>query len=199
MSDEKPEPKRRDFLITAAMATAGAGATVALWPFFAAMNPAADIRAKRVIFDLADLRGGALTYLEMDQAPLIVFRRSEEELTRLRDPSLYNTPREPGSAMGYGFRDRDSLKSSQPDGAKNWHRSLRPEIMICFGRCTREGCVVRRTESFFSHELQCPCCGSKYDLAGRAFSGPAPGNLTVPPHRYISATHIELGDGMHPA
>jgi ubiquinol-cytochrome c reductase iron-sulfur subunit len=41
----------------------------------------------------------------------------------------------------------------------------------------------------------CPCHGSKYDLAGRVFSGvPAPYNLPVPPYRLISDTAIRIGE-----
>ena len=39
----------------------------------------------------------------------------------------------------------------------------------------------------------CPCHGSKYDLAGRVFSGvPAPYNL--PPHRFVGGTTIRIGE-----
>jgi len=41
----------------------------------------------------------------------------------------------------------------------------------------------------------CPCHGSKFDLAGRAYAGlPAPLNLKIPPHRYVSDTLIVVGE-----
>jgi ubiquinol-cytochrome c reductase iron-sulfur subunit len=40
----------------------------------------------------------------------------------------------------------------------------------------------------------CPCHGSKFDLAGRVYSGvPAPTNLEVPPYSFISDTVINVG------
>jgi ubiquinol-cytochrome c reductase iron-sulfur subunit len=40
----------------------------------------------------------------------------------------------------------------------------------------------------------CPCHGSKFDLAGRVFKGsPAPTNLVVPPHQYLTETTLLIG------
>ena len=41
----------------------------------------------------------------------------------------------------------------------------------------------------------CPCHGSTFDLAGRVFKNkPAPTNLEIPPHRYLSDTRLLIGD-----
>jgi ubiquinol-cytochrome c reductase iron-sulfur subunit len=41
----------------------------------------------------------------------------------------------------------------------------------------------------------CPCHGSKYDLAGRVYSGvPAPYNLPVPPYNFVSDTTVRIGE-----
>ena len=41
----------------------------------------------------------------------------------------------------------------------------------------------------------CPCHGSTFDFAGRVFKAkPAPTNLEVPPHVYLSDTRILIGD-----
>ena len=41
----------------------------------------------------------------------------------------------------------------------------------------------------------CPCHGSTFDGAGRVYKNkPAPTNLEVPPHRYVSDTRILIGE-----
>jgi ubiquinol-cytochrome c reductase iron-sulfur subunit len=41
----------------------------------------------------------------------------------------------------------------------------------------------------------CPCHGSTFDFAGRVFKAkPAPTNLEVPPHVYLSDTRIMIGE-----
>jgi ubiquinol-cytochrome c reductase iron-sulfur subunit len=170
---------------------------LALWPFVAALGPTADTVARRVTFNTRDLIENAPAMIAVENRPIAIFRRTETELAWLRDPQMQNKTRDPSSFRGHAFRDRDSDEPRQPAWAKNWHRSLRPEIMVCEAMCTRQDCVVTRTRSFksntaFEDSIFCPCCGSHYDLAGRAFSGPAPHNLRVPPYRFLDATTIEF-------
>lgn len=41
----------------------------------------------------------------------------------------------------------------------------------------------------------CPCHGSNCDLAGRVFKNvPAPSNLEVPPHHYLSDSRLPVGE-----
>ena len=41
----------------------------------------------------------------------------------------------------------------------------------------------------------CPCHGSKFDFAGRVFTGsPAPVNLKVPPYKFVGDGKIIIGD-----
>ena len=41
----------------------------------------------------------------------------------------------------------------------------------------------------------CPCHGSTFDLAGRVYKNkPAPDNLPVPAHKYLSANVVLIGD-----
>ena len=41
----------------------------------------------------------------------------------------------------------------------------------------------------------CPCHGSTFDMAGRVFKNkPAPDNLEVPPHMYLSDTRLLIGE-----
>jgi ubiquinol-cytochrome c reductase iron-sulfur subunit len=185
------EPRRRDLLTTVAFATAGVGSLFALYPFIAALGPAQDTLAQRVTFDGRELITLRRATLAVRGEPVLVFHRTPDKLAELRNAKLPNKTRDPHSPTGYAFRDRDSEFSVQPALAKNWHRSLRVETMVCSARCTREGCVLMRPRDAIE-DLRCPCCGSLFDLAGRAIKGPAPKNLPVPPHRYLDDHTIEF-------
>jgi len=100
------------------------------------------------------------------------------------------------------MKDPDSKDSIQPDYARNEHRSIKPEYLILVGICTHLGCSPTFRPDVSPADLGkdwkggffCPCHGSKFDLAGRVYTGvPAPTNLTVPPHRYLSDDEIVIG------
>ena len=94
--------------------------------------------------------------------------------------------------------DPESNDSNQPEYAKNEYRSRKPEYLIMEGICTHLGCSpTYRPEitADFGGGFFCPCHGSKFDFAGRVYSGvPAPTNLPVPPHYFISDGVILIGE-----
>ena len=74
-------------------------------------------------------------------------------------------------------------------------------VAVVVGICTHLGCSPTEkikpggdmgenwTGGFF-----CPCHGSKFDLAGRVYkSVPAPTNMVVPPHVYLSDSRLLIG------
>jgi ubiquinol-cytochrome c reductase iron-sulfur subunit len=100
------------------------------------------------------------------------------------------------------LRDPSSEESEQPSYAKNSLRSLKPEYLVVTGVCTHLGCApLSRFEpadatlgADWPGGFFCPCHGSKFDLAGRVFTGvPAPSNLLVPPHRYVNDSTLLIG------
>jgi ubiquinol-cytochrome c reductase iron-sulfur subunit len=91
----------------------------------------------------------------------------------------------------------------QPTYAENWHRSINPEFAVLVGICTHLGCVPNFYPNASATDPQpnwpggylCPCHGSKYDLAGRVYSGvPAPYNLPVPPYAVVNAKTVRIGE-----
>jgi ubiquinol-cytochrome c reductase iron-sulfur subunit len=172
---DKP-PRRRDLLTTAAFCMAGIGGVLALYPFIAALSPPADERARRVVFSLAELQGVAPSLLRAGTRTLMVFRRTPEELALLKNPP------EP-------LIDRARVGTNDPADTRNWHRSLKPEIAVMSAVCTRDDCIVKRF-AVEEPELKCPCCGARYDLAGRVVGGPGPRNLAIPPYAFIDETAI---------
>ncbi len=98
------------------------------------------------------------------------------------------------------LRDPNSeVVDQQPDYAANETRSVKREYLVVEGSCTHLGCApiqdfdVRPAEGW-GGGFFCPCHGSKFDLAGRVFTGvPAPTNLRVPPHRFVRDDLILIG------
>lgn len=105
------------------------------------------------------------------------------------------------TAAPYLSDPTSDVSSQQPADARNPTRSIEPGGLVTVALCTHLGCIP----SFYPEpdSLQpgwpggfyCPCHGSKFDLAGRVYRGsPPPTNLVIPPHRYLSATRILVGD-----
>ncbi len=192
MSSEGMDKDRRRFLTAAATVVGGAGAVAAAVPFISTLTPSAKARAigAPVEIDLSDLAPGGLKIEQWQGKPIWILRRSKEDLDTL-----------PGLAEE--LRDPDSEVEQQPAYASDEHRSIKPEYLIVVGLCTHLGCspsYVRKGESDTLGEdwqggFFCPGHGSRFDLAGRVFKGvPAPANLVVPPHKYLSDSRVLIGD-----
>jgi ubiquinol-cytochrome c reductase iron-sulfur subunit len=100
------------------------------------------------------------------------------------------------------LNDPDSHQLQQPEYARNWHRSIKPEYLVVVGICTHLGCIPTYRPAIGASDLGrnwlggyfCPCHGSRYDLSGRVYKGvPAPLNLPVPPYHYVTDTLLRVG------
>ena len=100
--------------------------------------------------------------------------------------------------------DPKSENKQQPDYCKNATRSIKPNLLVAIGICTHLGCspsskFKKGAEDGMPADWMggflCPCHGSTFDFAGRVFkSKPAPSNLEIPPHTYLSETRILIGE-----
>lgn len=192
MSDPiKPDRARRSLLVATA-AIGGAASAGAAVPFVASWFPSERARAAGapIEVDISNLAPGELGIFEWRGKPVWVFRRTKEMLATLRK-------------VDAKVSDPKSEVRQQPEYAKNENRSLKPEVMVVVGICTHLGCSPKEKGADAKAELgadweggfYCPCHGSKFDLAGRVYKGaPAPTNLEVPPHTYLSDGRILVGD-----
>ncbi len=187
MSSDGLDNNRRRFL-TAATVVVGAVGTVAVAvPFLSSWSPSA--RAKTagapVEANIGKLEPGQQIIVKWRGKPVWVVRRDEKALATL-------------SNVTDQLRDVESDESIQPEYAKNEHRSRKPEFLIIEGICTHLGCsptYVPEITSDFEGGFFCPCHGSKFDFAGRVYQGvPAPTNLPVPPHYFVSDDVIRIGE-----
>jgi ubiquinol-cytochrome c reductase iron-sulfur subunit len=198
MTEETPDPGRRKLLTTVVAAVGGAGVGAASVPFVRSLLPsqAAEAGGADVEVDISDLKPGQMKVVAWRNRPVMIVHRTPEMLENIR-------------ALEGQLRDSTSEASQQPDYAKNWHRSIRPEIFVVVDVCTHLSCTPSFRPEFAIPEvgpwwrggLLCPCHNSQYDFAGRVFEGnsPAPTNLPVPPRHYVSDTMIVIGDQSKPA
>jgi ubiquinol-cytochrome c reductase iron-sulfur subunit len=192
---EHPEaPSRRDFLYIATGTAAAVGAAAVLVPLIAQMNPDASTLAAGgpVDLDVSKIPPGQQVAIRWRERPIFVFHRTPETIKTLQDPKLVSQ-----------LSDPNSQQLQQAPYATNWHRSIKPEFGVLVGICTHLGCIpmfypqpnATSPVSGWLGGYFCPCHGSKYDPAGRVFSGvPAPYNLPVPPYTFVSDTTIRVGE-----
>jgi ubiquinol-cytochrome c reductase iron-sulfur subunit len=192
--DERGRPlPRRDFIVLTGIAMGAVAAGTALWPLLDSMNPADDTLAAGapIDVDVAAVRAGQQITVVWRGRPVFIVNRTPAELAPLQTPGLTAA-----------LRDPQSQALQQPPYAANWHRSIQPEWFIVVGICTHLGCIPEFKPApggglgaSWPGGYFCPCHGSRYDLAGRVFTGaPAPYNLPVPPHRFLGATLIRIGE-----
>jgi ubiquinol-cytochrome c reductase iron-sulfur subunit len=183
---------RRHFLTVATSVTGGVGLVLAAVPFVASFKPSARAQAlgAPVEVDVGKLEEGAMIRLKWRGRPVWVLRRSAAMLARMQENSGV-------------LRDPDSAESQQPAYARNPYRSVKPEILVVIATCTHLGCIPTQRFEVAPPDLGpdgkggffCPCHGSKFDLAGRVYTGvPAPTNLSVPPYRFVGDNLIIVGD-----
>ncbi len=192
MTDGVDNSKRRFLTIAATSAVAAVGAVGAAVPFVASMNPSARARAAGapVEADFSKLQPGQMMRVEWRGKPVWVLYRTEQNLKDL--PTLNDMLRDPAS----------NIETQQPSYTKNPTRSIKPEILVVVGICTHLGCSPTYRPEIAPADLGekwrggyfCPCHGSRFDLAGRVFKNvPAPKNLVIPPHMYLSDTRVLIG------
>lgn len=191
MSVEGVDLKKRNFL-TAATAVVGAvGAGFVAVPFLASWQPSERAKALGAPeeADISKLESGALLRVKWRGKVCWVVHRTEENLKDL--PTLDSLLTDPNSEV-----------PQQPGYCQNSVRSIKPKYLVAIGICTHLGCSPTYRPEVAPADLGeqwkggffCPCHGSKFDLAGRVFKGaPAPTNLVIPPHQYLSDDVILIG------
>ncbi len=182
-------------VLSAAVATMGAiGAAFWAIPFIRSWMPSqrAHAAGAPVEVDFGEIAPGQQVTVIWKGKPVWVLRRTPDILRRLRSPALEER-----------LRDPDSLKNQQPGYAANELRSIRSEILVVVAICTHLGCVPNFNPETGKTQFDqqwpggyfCPCHGSKFDLAGRVFTGvPAPLNLVIPPYRFTERNTVIIGE-----
>jgi ubiquinol-cytochrome c reductase iron-sulfur subunit len=192
MKTDNVNQGRRRFLTAATTVIGGVGAAFTVVPFVSSWQPSAKAKAigAPVEVDVSKLEPGQRLTVTWRGKPVWVVRRTQQTLDGLA--TLGSKLRDPGS----------NVKTQQPKYAVNEYRAIKPDYLVLVGICTHLGCSPTFIKESDPHSLGsdwkggffCPCHGSRFDLAGRVFQGvPAPTNLVVPPHAYLSDSRILVG------
>jgi ubiquinol-cytochrome c reductase iron-sulfur subunit len=194
MSDAALDRSRRTWIaITCGAGAVGGVATVV--PFVSTFTPSERAKAAGapVRVDIGALQPGEKMTVEWRGKPVWILRRSSEMLETLKKTEAQVA--DPAS---------DRTQYPTPEYAKNVHRSIKPEFLVAVGICSHLGCSpTDKLQSGAQPSLPddwqggflCPCHGSTFDLAGRVFKNkPAPDNLEIPPHMYLSDTTLLIGE-----
>jgi len=182
MANQPVDQGKRRFLIAATTAVGGVAAVAVAVPFVTSMLPSARAKAAGapVEVDVSKIEPGAMITVEWRGKPVWVVSLTDDMAKTLsgHDDNLADPKLE--------------VTSQQPEYCKNPTRSIRPNLMVMEGVCTHLGCSP-------SPKLQpggdMGGAVGKFDLAGRVFKGsPAPTNLVVPPHKYLSDAILLIGE-----
>ncbi len=195
MSELRIDGDKRIWLIASGCVGA-VGAGFGAVPFVASFQPSERARAAgaAVEVDIGALQPGERITVEWRGKPVWIVRRTTQQLDSLKTVDALLA--DPASA-----RKADELT---PVYARNEHRSIKPEVFVAVGICSHLGCSP--TEKFqpgaqaslpddWAGGFLCPCHGSTFDMAGRVYKNkPAPDNLEVPPHMYLSENRLIIGE-----
>ena len=194
MSDQQVDHGKRTWLIATSCAGAVGGVAVAV-PFISTFSPSERAKAAgaAVEVDISALKPGEKLTIEWRGKPVWIVRRTPEQLESLKGSDAQ-------------LADPTSVRTAYPtpEYAKNQFRSIKPEYFVAVGICSHLGCSP--SDKFqagpqpslpddWNGGFLCPCHGSTFDLAGRVFKNkPAPDNLEVPPHMYLSDAKLLIGE-----
>ena len=192
MSGQEIDLKKRRFLTNATSVVGAVGVGFVAWPFLSSWMPSARAKAAGapVDVDISKLEPGQLVRVLWRKKPVWIFRRDASTIADLK-------------TLDGNLSDPNNEENQQPVYAKNTYRSIKAEIAVIVGVCTHLGCSPTYRPELGAADLggdawkggfYCPCHGSKFDLAGRVYAGaPAPTNLVVPPHHFVSDSLIRIG------
>lgn len=196
MGNQHNVDKNRRNLLIATSVVGGAGGIATIVPFVSTFAPSERAKAAGapVEVDISGMQIGEMRTVEWRGKPVWIVRRSPEMLALLskNDPELADPLSE---------RKADELT---PSYARNEQRSIKPEYLVVVGICSHLGCSPSSKfhagpqaslPDNWTGGFLCPCHGSTFDMAGRVYKNkPAPDNLEVPPHTYLSDTRLLIGE-----
>ena len=197
MSNEKQVDSGRRGLIVATCAAGGVAGLATAGMLVSTFQPSERAKAAGapVEADISELKPGEMKVFAWRGKPVWILKRTPEMMASLEKTE--DKVADPKSEKPYQIE--------MPSYCKNSHRSRveHKEILVTVGICSHLGCSPStKFQSGAQPSLPddwpggflCPCHGSTFDLAARVYKNkPAPNNLDIPPHMYLSDTKILIG------
>ncbi len=189
------DPSKRTWII-ASSCTGIVGAAATAVPFVSTFQPSERAKAAgaAVEVDISAIKPGEKITVEWRGKPVWIVRRTPEQLATL-------------NTLNGQLADPDSKRKQDeftPVYARNEGRSIKPEFLVAVGICTHLGCspsdkfqlgAQASLPDDWKGGFLCPCHGSTFDMAGRVYKNkPAPDNLEIPPHMYLSDSKLLIGE-----
>ena len=189
------DPSKRTWII-ASTCTGIVGAAATAVPFVSTFQPSERAKAAgaAVEVDISAIKPGEKITVEWRGKPVWIVRRTPEQLATL-------------NTLNGQLADPDSKRKQDeftPVYARNECRSIKPEFLVTVGICTHLGCspsdkfqlgAQASLPDDWKGGFLCPCHGSTFDMAGRVYKNkPAPDNLEIPPHMYLSDSKLLIGE-----
>ena len=186
---------KRNWMIGTAV-VGGVGVAAVAVPFVSTFAPSERAKAAgaSVEVDISAIKPGEKITVEWRGKPVWILKRTPEQLAEL--PKLDGLLADPQSKRNPG--------ELTPAYARNTSRSIKPETLVVVGICSHLGCSPSdklaagpqpSLPDNWAGGFLCACHGSTFDVAGRVFKNkPAPDNLEVPPHMYLSDTRLLIGE-----
>lgn len=193
MTQDGVNQGRRRFLYVATGAVGAVGLVGVATPFVKSWYPSEKAKAvgAPVRVDIGNVKAGEMIIAEWRGKPIFIVQRTPEMIETLKSDALKNRLADPESTVDH-----------QPEFALNDTRSLSEELLVMEGICTHLGCSPQFAPTVEPQPYDpnwqggffCPCHGSRFDLAGRVYSGvPAPSNMVIPPHK-IEGRILTVGE-----
>jgi ubiquinol-cytochrome c reductase iron-sulfur subunit len=196
MSEASVDTSKRTWVM-ATCAAGGAGAIATAVPFVQTFTPSEKAKAAgaAVEVDISALKPGEKLTVEWRGKPVWIIKRTPEQLESLKKTE---------SLVADPMSERKADETTPMQDTRNQQRSLKPEVFVAVGICSHLGCSP--SDKFqtgtqpslpddWAGGFLCPCHGSTFDMAGRVYKNkPAPDNLEVPPHQYLSDTKLLIGE-----
>ncbi len=186
---------KRNWIIGTA-AIGGVGVAAVAVPFVSTFNPSERAKAAgaSVEVDISAIKPGEKVTVEWRGKPVWILKRTPEQIASL--PGVNGLLADPESKRNPG--------ELTPAYARNVNRSIKPETLVVVGICSHLGCSPSdklaagpqpSLPDNWAGGFLCACHGSTFDVAGRVYKNkPAPDNLEVPPHMYLSDTRLLIGE-----